>query len=316
MARSGFFFFQAEDGIRDYKVTGVQTCALPISGCKSSPLPVTVEPVSLMRMAFSADGQTLFVVAFGSAKVGALRADDLEAGVITAAELAVGQGPSGIVLDAARDRLYVMNRIDGTISIVANASDAATRAVTGTVSLRFDPSPPAARNGRIFLYDARRSGHGDSACASCHIFGDFDSLAWDLGDPFGTVVNNPNPFRVPKPSGSPTFHPMKGPMTTQSLRGMADPMHWRGDRTGGTDAGGDPLAEDQAFKKFNPAFVGLLGATSQLSTAEMQSYTDFILTVRYPANPIRALDNSFTSTQSTGQNIFLNSQIDGSTLQC
>src|SRR5256885_4022510 len=29
---SFFFFFQAEDGIRDYKVTGVQTCALPISG--------------------------------------------------------------------------------------------------------------------------------------------------------------------------------------------------------------------------------------------------------------------------------------------
>src|SRR2546426_3619567 len=27
----GVFFFQAEDGIRDYKVTGVQTCALPIS---------------------------------------------------------------------------------------------------------------------------------------------------------------------------------------------------------------------------------------------------------------------------------------------
>src|SRR3989454_12463196 len=36
MAMSGLawyavFFFQAEDGIRDYKVTGVQTCALPIS---------------------------------------------------------------------------------------------------------------------------------------------------------------------------------------------------------------------------------------------------------------------------------------------
>src|SRR5256885_11543113 len=35
-----FFFFQAEDGIRDYKVTGVQTCALPIScllaGCERS----------------------------------------------------------------------------------------------------------------------------------------------------------------------------------------------------------------------------------------------------------------------------------------
>src|SRR5256885_3043237 len=31
-SRMLFFFFQAEDGIRDYKVTGVQTCALPISG--------------------------------------------------------------------------------------------------------------------------------------------------------------------------------------------------------------------------------------------------------------------------------------------
>src|SRR5256885_626695 len=28
--KSFVFFFQAEDGIRDYKVTGVQTCALPI----------------------------------------------------------------------------------------------------------------------------------------------------------------------------------------------------------------------------------------------------------------------------------------------
>src|SRR5690606_40733631 len=27
-----FLFFQAEDGIRDFHVTGVQTCALPISG--------------------------------------------------------------------------------------------------------------------------------------------------------------------------------------------------------------------------------------------------------------------------------------------
>src|SRR5690625_5333892 len=31
-----FFFFQAEDGIRDGHVTGVQTCALPISGAAAS----------------------------------------------------------------------------------------------------------------------------------------------------------------------------------------------------------------------------------------------------------------------------------------
>src|SRR5438093_4610546 len=32
-----FFFFQAEDGIRDWSVTGVQTCALPILAVVSSP---------------------------------------------------------------------------------------------------------------------------------------------------------------------------------------------------------------------------------------------------------------------------------------
>ena len=33
-----FFFFQAEDGIRDVAVTGVQTCALPICGsCETNP---------------------------------------------------------------------------------------------------------------------------------------------------------------------------------------------------------------------------------------------------------------------------------------
>src|SRR5205807_6197249 len=36
----GIFFFQAEDGIRDYKVTGVQTCALPISQAVCERLPL------------------------------------------------------------------------------------------------------------------------------------------------------------------------------------------------------------------------------------------------------------------------------------
>src|SRR5688500_19801397 len=47
-----FFFFQAEDGIRDYKVTGVQTCALPIS-CSSSSGNRSVQPASI-------EGRNLF----------------------------------------------------------------------------------------------------------------------------------------------------------------------------------------------------------------------------------------------------------------
>ena len=37
MVLIGFFFFQAEDGIRDTSVTGVQTCALPISHVPTVP---------------------------------------------------------------------------------------------------------------------------------------------------------------------------------------------------------------------------------------------------------------------------------------
>src|SRR5258706_6700727 len=40
-----FFFFQAEDGIRDWSVTGVQTCALPICG----PLSVEFKDAAMER---------------------------------------------------------------------------------------------------------------------------------------------------------------------------------------------------------------------------------------------------------------------------
>src|SRR2546422_4177710 len=39
-----FFFFQAEDGIRDVAVTGVQTCALPISYTRHRPIALTESP--------------------------------------------------------------------------------------------------------------------------------------------------------------------------------------------------------------------------------------------------------------------------------
>src|SRR5256884_6395573 len=53
-----FFFFQAEDGIRDVAVTGVQTCALPISyffnaltgySRKNEPRELLVAPVNLRQ---------------------------------------------------------------------------------------------------------------------------------------------------------------------------------------------------------------------------------------------------------------------------
>ena len=63
--------------------------------------------------------------------------------------------------------------------------------------VRYTPEPPEVVDGRRFLYDAFfTSSNGEASCASCHIFGDFDSLAWDLGNPDDDTLPNPNPFRV------------------------------------------------------------------------------------------------------------------------
>ena len=64
-----FFFFQAEDGIRDYKVTGVQTCALPIY-----PTLFTLSYLNYFTFFFDFDQQTYIV--FSCTQVGANSASD------------------------------------------------------------------------------------------------------------------------------------------------------------------------------------------------------------------------------------------------
>src|SRR5438445_1426276 len=51
---SSFFFFQAEDGIRDIGVTGVQTCALPISMKKVQDL--SEDEVNRIRQVIESEG--------------------------------------------------------------------------------------------------------------------------------------------------------------------------------------------------------------------------------------------------------------------
>lgn len=264
-------------------------------------------------MAISANGHTLYVAALGSDKIGVFNTTTLEQNTFTpgnSARIGVsGGGPTGLVLDEQRDRLYALTRFDNGISII----DTDSRTEIGHVGM-FNPEPPNVTVGRRFLYDAARtSSHGDSACASCHVFGDTDHLAWDLGDPDGDFRAAPGPFRLVFDPTTIDIHPMKGPMGTQSLRGMANhgPMHWRGDRTGGFN---EPSAqpdsgsfdEQEAFRQFNEAFAGLLGRSGQIAPADMQAFTDFALQITYPPNPIRALDNSLTPNQQAGRDLYFN----------
>jgi DNA-binding beta-propeller fold protein YncE len=297
-----------------------------LAGMTSTPVPVnphidygvaTGPPAEIAQsvaglgdLVFSGDGATLFAAALGSNQVAVFDAAALEAGTVTRDLVDVGAGPSGVALDEAQDRLYVLNHFDHSISIVTDASDPLLRAESATVSLGYDPTPAVIREGRPFLYDARSSsGHGDQACASCHPFGDADQLLWDLGDPYGSFVDNPNPFEQVStlgPIALMQFTPLKGPILTQSLRGLDDagPMHWRGDRTAADDPGGDAMDEDGAFKKFNAAFVDLLGRPAPLTASEMQAFTDFVLTIRYPPNPNAALDGELSDAQQAGFEVF------------
>ncbi len=278
-------------------------------------------------MAVTKDGGTLYVAALGSSKVGVFGTKALEDDTFvpsTAKQIELtGGGPTGMVLADGDRTMFVLTRFDNSISVV----DLKHQREISHVAM-YNPEPTSITKGRKFLYDAKKtSSHGDSACASCHVFGDFDSLAWDLGDPDGSKKLIPGPFTFPLAALGLTpatifQSSMKGPMTTQSLRGMANhgAMHWRGDRNGGLAADGSVLPsaqpdtgsfdEQAAFRAFNVAFPGLLGNGAQLSAEDMQSFTDFILQVTYPPNPVRNLDNSLTAQQQAGRDFYFNHVVD------
>ena len=231
-------------------------------------------------------------------------------------------GPSGLVLDEARGLLWVWSRRTSTLYSV----DLATKQVTQASGL-FNPEYFSLKQGREFLYDAQlTSSNGEASCSSCHVFGDMDDLAWDLGDP-DSQVPFPNPNPTPPTDEFPLlgalpalqpFDPLKGPMTTQSLRGMKNngPMHWRGDRTGGATPGGDPLDSNAAFLAFNVAFPGLLGRDEgELDPNDMQSFANFALALAYPPNPIRPLDNSHSPVASAGESLY-NGRITDTVANC
>jgi len=98
---------------------------------------------------------------------------------------------------------------------------------------------------------------------------------------------------------------MKGPMTTQTLRGLPNSgaMHWRGDRSNGF-FGENATDSNLSFNNFIVAFQALVGSVDMPSTAQMQTFTNFQLQVVEPPNPVRALDNSLNAAQTAGKNFF------------
>ena len=103
---------------------------------------------------------------------------------------------------------------------------------------------------------------------------------------FNFANNPPNPTN--------NFHPMKGPMTTQTLQDIIghEPFHWRGDRDG--------------IEAFSPTFTNLQGMPgSGLTTTQMQQFKSFLATVRFGPNPFRNLDNSLVDESPDSRQLAL-----------
>src|SRR5690606_24971840 len=96
-----------------------------------------------LDMAVPRNGQTLYGAAFGSSRIGvfstaALEGDTFNPRSTSASYINVtGGGPSGLVLDETRGRLYVTTRFDNSVKVI----DLATRAQLATLAL---PNPEPA----------------------------------------------------------------------------------------------------------------------------------------------------------------------------
>ena len=249
-------------------------------------------------VAVSADGSRAYATGLGSSNLVAFSmANFARVGLCN-----VGEGPTGIVLDAARGRLLTLNRFGGSISVVDESS------LTHLGDVRFfDPTPQFIRNGRPLLFDPHAtSGLGQASCASCHVDARMDQLSWDLGEPAGQVklFNEVCNLGLPAQLGScGNWHPMKGPMATQTLIGLEgqEPFHWRGDRNN--------------FAEFAHTATALLGADSDFTATEMNRMEAYLASIDFPPNPNRNLDGSLRTALAggnpvTGEQLFNTGNLD------
>lgn len=224
-------------------------------------------------IAWNSSGNLALVTGMGSNNVIALSANGTRIGRIE-----VGEGPTGVVINNAQNRAFVMNKFAGSISVI-NTSNLTQSSITAFD----DPTPQVIKQGRKFLYDTHlTSGTGHTSCASCHVDARTDRLSWDLGNPAGSMdqVAGADNNTGAATGNNLTISPMKGPMLTQTLQDiMLHPkMHWRGDRGN--------LAE------FNPTFTNLMGRSQQFSGVDMAVFGDFLNTIHLPPNPYRNMDNT------------------------
>lgn len=249
------------------------------------------------NVVFDPSGNFMYIASFGTDRVAQV---DTNGNVLSFVEVSLPsgsgshadpknkRGPRGLALNPGAQILYALDEISNTITVI----DASQMSKLSEIPVGTDAMPLTIRQGRGFLYDAKLSGNGTGACASCHVDADMDHLAWNLGDRGGNMTFLDEAGHIF------AFHPMKGPMTTQTVRGLFNlsPYHWRGDKPN--------------FSAFNSAFDDLMGG-SEISQQNMNTFTTFINSILFLPNPNENLDRSLPtslngSNPAAGRTDFLN----------
>ncbi len=221
-------------------------------------------------------GEQLYVALAGSDAVAVI--DPVARAAL--ARIPVGANPRGIV--AAAGRVYALNTLDGTLSVI----DTATNAVTDTIPVTTLPLDPVLLRGKVLFHRALPPEMSDGAisCATCHFDGGADARTW---------IN----FR-------------SGPRNTPALGGAAalPPYNWAGDMLELHDTIEDQIRNVMLGKGLIPAAEPFDPTTADVDagrSADLDALAAYVASLEPWPSPYLNPDGTLTAAAQRGMQLFM-----------
>ncbi len=229
--------------------------------------------------AFSPGGETLYTVLAGDDTVIVVDADSYAA----IARIPVGVNPRGIVMGDGR--AYVLNALDGTVSVINTAANT----VTGTIRVTEIPLDEQLLRGKVLFHRAASTELSDGAisCATCHFDGGMDARTW---------IN----FR-------------SGPRNTPALGGAAEfpPYNWAGEMVELHDTIEDQIrnvmfGDGLIDGEFDPT----IDRTDAGRSHDLDALTAYVASLEPWPSPYREADGSLSESAQRGMMLFMSGSPD------
>ena len=226
-------------------------------------------------VAFSPDGQRMYVASMGSADLSVL---DVETRVVMK-YMNVGEGPRGVVVTPDDKKVYVTNWLTEDVSVIETEGHTEIKRIRVTNS----PLSETLKRGKLLFFSSHPreiSKNRWISCASCHFEGEHDGRTWNFS---------------------------AGPRNTTSMRGIAKtgPIHWSADR--------DEIQDFENSIRTLQLGTGLiqdglpnpdLGAPNAGLSEDLDALAAFTNSLQFRPNPFRSPDGSLSPEATRGQAIF------------